>query len=414
MIRDRTLAMVLAGGEGKRLLPLTLDRAKPAVPFGGRYRIIDFVLSNFVNSQIHKIKVLTQYKSNSLNQHIVRGWNLSTMLGHYIEAVPPQMNIGKEWYRGSADAIYHNLNILTDEMPDITCVFGGDHIYKMDVRQMIQFHRDTRADITVAAVPAPAAMSIHFGVIEADHNHRMIGFEEKPAAPKTMPGDPTRILASMGNYVFSTGPLMALLKDDAARPGSSHDFGKDILTRVYKELQVYVYDFATNRIPGVDAREQAYWKDVGTIESYYEASMDLIQPMPVFSLYNPDWPIYSSYLPHPPAKLVHGGGENGKRAEATDSLIAEGAIIAGGSVHRGILFPRVRVHPHAEVTDSILFENVHVGPGARVKRAIIDKNVSIPAGATVGHDHELDRKRGFVIDSAGIVVAPKGYRFPEA
>jgi glucose-1-phosphate adenylyltransferase len=406
------LTIVLAGGEGRRLWPLTAERAKPAVPMAGRYRLIDFVLSNFVNSGLLKIKVITQYMSDSLNTHIARGWRLPAVLDQYIEAVPAQQRRGKEWFRGSADAIYQSLNVITDEQPDHVCIFGGDHIYKMDVRQMLEQHLETGAVATVAAVPVQVAEARAFGVIEADVQYRIARFQEKPEAPAEMPGKPGYALASMGNYIFRTEALLEELKRDAeGGEESAHDFGRNILPgMVERGEKVYVYDFLRNLIPGSPEGERGYWRDVGTIESYYAANMDFCSVAPTFDLYNPRWPVRTWTRPFPPAKFVFADEENARMGIATDSLVSEGCIISGGRIDRSLLSPHVRINSFAHVEESILLENVTIGRHARVRRAIVDKNVVVPPRAEVGYDHDSDRRRFHVSDD-GIVVVPKGYRF---
>jgi len=406
----KLLAMILAGGEGRRLDPLTRERAKPAVPFGGRYRIIDFVLSNFANSGILKMKVLVQYKSESLNAHIQRGWRLTALLDQYVELVPAQMRTGPKWFEGSADAIYQNLNIITDEQPDYTFVFGADHVYRMDVRQMLTFHKDKKADLTVAAIPIPLEEAHEFGIIEVDEEGRMIGFVEKPrSGAKTMPGDPTRCLASMGNYVFGTECLVQEIVHDAADADSAHDFGKSIVSSMYSRRPVYVYDFARNRVPGQGEKERGYWRDVGSMDAYFQANMDLVEVDPVFSLYNHEWPIFTIQHNFPPVKFVFNNEKENRVGRATDSLISEGCIISGGHVHHSILGPAVRINSYAQVEESILFENVNIGRHCRIRRAIIDKHVAIPPGTTIGYDIEEDRRR-FHVTESGIVVIPKGMR----
>jgi len=406
---EKTLAMILAGGEGKRLAPLTQERAKPAVPFGGRYRIIDFVLSNFANSGVLRMKVLTQYKSDSLNTHISRGWRLSHMVGQFVESVPAQMRTGPEWYKGSADAIYQNLNLVTDEEPDYVFVFGADHIYRMDVRQMLDFHVAQKADCTVAAIPVPIEEASAFGIITADESGRMVDFQEKPNNPMAMIGDPRRALVSMGNYLFTTESLVREIVKDAGREGA-HDFGKSIISEMHKRTKVAVYDFATNKVPGQGPNEVGYWRDVGDLDTYYECNMDLVSVDPKLSVYNERWPIYTapSYTAAP-AKFVFANVEEGRVGAATDSLVSEGCIISGGRINRCILSPKVRVNSYADVQDSILFEAVNVGRRARIKNAIIDKNVDIPPGLEIGYDLEEDRKR-FFVSPKGIVVVPKGMR----
>jgi len=406
----KTLAMILAGGEGRRLDPLTRERAKPAVPFGGRYRIIDFALSNFANSGLLRMKVLVQYKSESLNTHIQRAWRLTALLNQYVELVPAQMRVGPKWFEGSADAIYQNLNIITDEEPEFTYVFGADHVYRMDVRLMLDFHRDKRADLTVAAIPIPVEEAHDFGIMEVDNEGRLIGFVEKPkSGAKTMPGDPTRCLASMGNYLFTTDVLVQEIVSDAADPDSAHDFGKSIVAGMFSRKRVFVYDFAKNEVPGQSERERGYWRDVGSLDAYYQANMDLVYVNPIFSLYNDQWPIFTIQYNYPPAKFVFANEHEGRVGRATDSLISEGCIISGGRVNGSILSPMVRVNSYASVEGSILFENVNIGRHCRIRKAIIDKHVDIPAGTSIGYDLEEDRKR-FHVTETGIVVIPKGMR----
>lgn len=410
---DDVLVMVLAGGEGRRLRPLTLDRAKPAVPFGGRYRIIDFVLSNFVNSGFYKIKVLTQYKSDSLNNHIHRGWHLaSAVLDHYIETVPAQQRTGPQWYLGSADAIYQNLNLILDEDPRQVCVFGGDHIYKMDVRQMLDFHKRRGADLTVAAIPVPIEQGHEFGIIEVDTEGRLVSFTEKPANPKPMPGNPEMCLASMGNYIFDRRALVAAIERDAKDSNSAHDFGRNIVTHMVNRdhSKVYVYDFSTNIVPGQTDREHSYWRDVGSIDSYWSASMDLVSIDPVFNLYNQRWPIRTHYLHYPPAKFVHDDPDNNRVGAAINSIVAEGCIVSGGMIRRSVLFPRVRVNSYSSIDDSIIFEEVVIGRRAQIRKAIVDKGVEIPPETIIGYDAEADRAR-FDISPGGVVVVAKGTRF---
>jgi glucose-1-phosphate adenylyltransferase len=404
----RILAMILAGGEGRRLDPLTRERAKPAVPFGGRFRIIDFVLSNFANSGFLRIKVLVQYKSESLNRHVQRAWRLTALLNEYVEIVPAQMRVGPKWFEGSADAIYQNLNIITEEEPDYTFVFGADHIYRMDVQQMLTFHLDMHADLTVAAIPVPVADAGLFGIIEVDTEGRMVGFVEKPTEnAKTMPGDPTRCLASMGNYLFTTEALVQEIVHDAGDPKSSHDFGKSIVTEMYRRKRVFVYDFATNKVPGQSQKEQGYWRDVGSLDAYYQANMDLVAVDPVFSLYNESWPIFTIQHNLPPAKFVFNNLHENRVGTATDSLVSEGCIVSGGHVHHCVVSPRVRVNSYTYVEDSILLEDVNVGRHCRLRRCIVDKHVDIPAGTQIGYDLEEDRRR-FQVTESGIVVIPKG------
>jgi glucose-1-phosphate adenylyltransferase len=407
---NNVLAMILAGGVGSRLMPLTRDRAKPAVPFGGRYRIIDFVLSNFVNSGFAKIKVLTQYKSESLNTHLSRGWRLSAILGQYIEPVPAQQRLGPQWYKGSADAIYQNINIITDEEPDLVAVFGGDHIYKMDVRQMVSYHNEQKADLTVAAIPVPIEEASDFGIIEIDEAGRMIGFVEKPENPPPMPGRPDMALASMGNYLFSTDVLINVLNSDAENPMSVHDFGKSIISSMVSSHKVFVYDFSTNTIPGQPERERGYWRDVGTLGTYLQANMDLVSISPTFDLYNRRWPIRTNYDHNAPAKFVHDDVAGNRVGVAVNSIVSDGCIISGGRIERCVLFPRTRVNSYAHVTESILFDEVVIGRHAKLRRCIIDKGVEVPSGVSIGFNHEEDRKHFHVSDD-GIVVVPKGFNF---
>lgn len=408
---DDVLVMILAGGEGARLRPLTEERAKPAVPFGGRYRIVDFVLSNFVNSGLYKIKVLTQYKGESLHQHIMRGWRLSAMVDQFVEIVPAQQRTGKDWYRGSADAIYQNLNLIYDNAPRDVAVFGADNIYKMDVGQMLKQHRDTDAALTVAAIPVPIEQGSSFGIMHVDETGKMVRFVEKPSDPPPMPGNPNMCLASMGNYLFQTDALVAQLERDAALDDSAHDFGKSILTHMVDDpdIPVYAYDFSTNVIPGQPASEQGYWRDVGSIYSYWQTSMDLVSVSPQFDLYNRRWPIRSHYEHYPPAKFVHDDYKNERVGAAINSIVAEGVIVSGGAIRNCVLFPRVRVNSYARVEESVLFNRVKVGRHAKIRRAIIDKDVVIPPGAVVGHDLERDAERFLVSD--GIVVISKGHTF---
>ena len=402
----KVLVMVLAGGEGKRLLPLTNDRAKPAVPFGGTYRIIDFALSNFANAGYLKIVVLTQYKSHSLDRHISQTWRFSTLLDNYVTPVPAQMRRGPQWFQGSADAVYQNLNLIYDERPDIVAVFGADHIYRMDPRQMVEQHRASGAGVTVAAIPVPREEASQFGVIEADHDGRILAFHEKSSNPPTMPGDDTRCLASMGNYVFDTQTLIDIVTPNEAEP--LVDMGGDVIPALTKQGVARVYDFSTNVIPGQDERENGYWRDVGTIDAYYEANMDLIAPVPVFNLYNERWPVYTYRKALPPAKVSRGVG--GEPAFVDGSLLSQGSIVSGSHVEHSIISPRVFIDHDAHVTDSIIMEGVHIGAGARLNRCIVDKNVVIPKFERIGLDRDADSGRYTVSDN-GIVVIEKERRF---
>lgn len=405
------LTLILAGGMGERLYPLTRDRAKPAVPFGGRYRIIDFVLNNFINSGFFKIKVLTQFKSNSLIEHITRTWRLVPEIGQYVEVVPAQMRKGPFWFRGTADAVYQNLELIFDERPEQVCVFGGDHIYKMDVNQMLDFHLKEQADLTIATIPVPLSEAHQFGIVEIDESFRVTGFVEKPkSGAKTIPGRPDMVLASMGNYIFKSNVMIDVLEHNALRD-SAHDFGKEIIPDMYPTMRVMAYDFGTNDVPGDD--ENGYWRDVGTIESYWAASLDLVSVSPLFNLYNWRWPIKSSTLNLPPAKFVFADKEKKRVGQATDSLVSDGVIISGGMVNRSILSPRVRIHSYSDVDESILMDGVEIGRHSRVRRAIIDKGVKIPPNTVIGYDPEADRER-FTVTDSGIVVIPKGLDFREA
>jgi glucose-1-phosphate adenylyltransferase len=406
----RVLVMILAGGEGRRLGPLTADRAKPAVPFGGRYRIIDMVLSNFVNSGLRQIKILTQYKSASLEEHIARAWHLSPMLDNYIETIPAQQRTGKDWFKGSADAVFQTMHVITDENPSHVCIFGGDHIYKMDVRQMLAEHLANDADVTVAAIPVTPAEGKQFGVIESDAEGRIKAFHEKVDKPPTMPDRPDMCLASMGNYIFKTSALIKALEEDAPLENSAHDFGKDIIPgMVQAGGRSFIYDFAKNRVPG-EEEGYAYWRDVGTVEAYWAAQMDLVAIQPAFNLYNHEWPIRTGYNHDPPAKFVFRDEANARVGIATESLVSLGCIISGGRLHRSVLSNRVRVNSFSHVEECVLFENVVIGRHARIRRAIIDKDVEIPANTEIGYNLAEDRKRWFVSEG-GMVVIPKRAKF---
>src|SRR4051812_6827893 len=404
MAAPHVLVIVLAGGKGDRLLPLTNDRAKPAVPFGGSYRVIDFALSNFANAGFLKIVVLTQYKSHSLDRHISQTWRFSTMLGNYVTPVPAQMRRGPFWFSGSADAIYQNLNLISDEKPDVVCVFGADHIYRMDPRQMVDAHVASGAGVTVAAIPVPIHEARDFGVIESSADGQIIAFHEKVEDPPTMPGDPTRCLASMGNYVFDVHTLV-----DVVTPGHGDgertDIGGDVIPALTQEGVAHVYDFSTNVVPGDEEHNRGYWRDVGSLDSYYDANMDLVAPVPMFNLYNGQWPVYSHSPPLPPAKVSHGSG--GEAAYVHESLLCQGSIVSGGHVERTVLGTESYIDAGARVTESILFPGVRIEPGARVHRAIIDKNVVVPAGAQIGVDAEDDRAQ-FRVSANGVVVIEKG------
>ena len=408
------LGIILAGGQGTRLSPLTLKRVKPAVPFGSKYRLIDFALNNFVNSGIYSIYVLTQYKAQSLTEHIQRYWRFGSLLeDHFVILVPSQMyryeELGPVWYRGTADAVYQNLHLVENNTPEVVAVFGGDHVYKMDVSDMVRYHLDTRADITIAAYPVARGDATRFGVLEVDDSWRLVGFEEKPAQPRSIPGQPERALISMGNYLFRPEALLELLDDDALREDSSHDFGHDIIPQALKAgYRVQAYDFEKNPIPG-QGIENRYWRDVGTLDAYFEASMDLVAVVPEFDLYNPQWPLRTANLFSPPAKFVHEAGA--RTGQAFNSLLAGGVIVSGGTVRSSVLSRRVRVNSFSSVERSVLFEDVMVGRHAKVKNAIIDKQVDIPPGTTIGYDLAQDAERGFRITEQGIVVVPQAYRF---
>lgn len=401
----RVLTMILAGGEGTRLAPLTKDRAKPAVPFGGRYRIVDFVLSNFVNSGFCQIKVLTQFKSDSLNRHIARTWQLSPLMGQFIDPVPAQMRIGKDWYKGSADAVYQNLHLIKDHNPVYSCIFAGDHIYRMDVRQMLEYHIRKRAILTVAAIPRPIKEASQLGVMEVEKDGRIRSFQEKPKNPKSVPRKKGNVLASMGNYIFNSDVLIDILEQDA-KNDSSHDFGKDILPSLIKKTGVFAYDFSKNKVPGMTKFEKGYWRDVGDIDSYWEANLDLVSVSPTFNLYNDEWPIQGSSPSGPPAKFVFANEAENRLGIATDSLVSEGCIISGGRINRSILFPDVRINSYSYVTDSILMAGVNVGRCAKIRKAIIDKHVDIPPGMEIGYELQKDKKK-FTVSPDGIVVIPK-------
>jgi glucose-1-phosphate adenylyltransferase len=407
--------MILAGGQGTRLAPLTSRRSKPAVPFGSKYRIIDFALNNFINSGIYSIYVLTQFKAQSLTEHIQRGWRFGTFLSDYfITLVPAQMyrfeELGPVWYRGTADAIYQNLHLMENHPAEHVAIFSGDHIYKMNVAHMHELHESQRADITIAAYPVPVAEANRFGIMQVDARGRVTEFQEKPQKDaKTIPDRPDMVLASMGNYIFRRQVLQDLLELDAREEGSQHDFGKNILPRALKDgYHIQTYDFTRIPIPG-RSTPNTYWRDVGTLQAYHEASMDLISVNPEFDLYNPQWPLRTANEYSPPAKFVHESGDRVGRA--LNSLIAGGCIISGGVVRESILFRWVRVNSYAEVHRSVIFDEVDIGRHAQIKNAIIDKGVRVPANTKIGHDLEQDKARGFTVTDNGIVVVPKGYKF---
>jgi glucose-1-phosphate adenylyltransferase len=406
MAEPRVLGIVLAGGEGKRLNPLTADRAKPAVPFGGIYRLVDFVLSNLVNANYLRIVVLTQYKSHSLDRHITTTWRMSTLLGNYVTPVPAQQRLGPQWFSGSADAIHQSLNLVYDEQPEHVVVFGADHVYRMDPRQMVEQHVASGAGVTVAGIRVPRSEAKGFGVIQTADGRNIDAFLEKPDDPPGLPDDPDTVYASMGNYVFSTEALLAAVKLDAGDEGSVHDMGGNIIPMLVSKGAAQVYDFNDNDVPGSTERDQHYWRDVGTLDAYYDAHMDLVSVHPVFNLYNRKWPILSSVPALPPAKFVH--SEPGRVGTAVDSLVSQGVIVSGANVRKSILSPGVRLHSRAEVEASVLMHNVDVGQGAVVRNAILDKNVVVWPGAKIGVDPDEDRARGFTVTDSGIVVLGKG------
>lgn len=406
MVQERTIGLLLAGGVGSRLHPLTEDRAKPGVPFGGKYRIIDFTLSNCYHSGLRQILVLTQYKSHSLQKHLRDGWSIfNPSIGEYITAVPPQMRTGDSWYVGTADAVYQNLYLLERSDAERVVILSGDHIYRMDYSVMLQFHCENFADATVACMKVPLEEASAFGVMSIDSEGRIEAFQEKPTHPDAVPGDPGHALASMGIYVFSRRLLCRILREDHENPKSSHDFGKDILPQLIKTNQVYGYQF------GGDAgrvRSDGYWRDVGTIDSFFEAHMDLLKPKPPLDLYQRDWPIRTTEKQAPPARTVPGA--SGRKSELENSILGSGVVVSGSTVKHSVLSHRVRVEETASVTDSVLFDHVHIGVGALIRNCIIDKHVQVPACETIGYDEQKDRER-FTLSENGIVVVPRSYRF---
>ena len=409
MADKRVLGIVLAGGAGKRLAPLTADRAKPAVPFGGMYRLVDFALSNLANAGIYRIAVLTQYKSHSLDRHISTAWRMSTLLGNYVTPVPAQQRLGPHWYTGSADAIYQSLNLIYDERPDLVIVFGADHVYRMDPRQMIDQHVEHGAGVTVAAIPVPRGEASAFGIVHVGADGRTLEeFLEKPADPPPLPGRPEECYASMGNYLFSADVLIEALRKDAASPASRHDMGGDIIPMLVEEGTAQVYDFQTNHVPGATERDAGYWRDVGTLDSYFDSHMDLCAVHPVFNLYNDRWPILTHVSSVPPAKFVHDSGD--RIGRAIDSLVSNGVIVSGGLVRESVLSPGVRVNSWSRVERSVILHNTVIGRHAVIRNAIIDKNVTVPEGAVIGVDKEQDRARGFAVSAGGITVVGKSQK----
>jgi len=403
-MRLRVLGIVLAGGKGTRLYPLTKERAKPAVPFGGKYRIIDFVLSNFINSGIYSVYVLTQFRSQSLLQHLNEGWQFGGLLkSHFVIPVPAQMrSAGETWYQGTADAIYQNINLVEQADPRVVAIFGGDHIYRMNIASMIEYHLHKNAEVTVAAIPVPKDQAAEFGVVEAAEDGRILAFHEKNPDAPTLPGDHHRVHASMGNYIFSTRTLLRLLHDDAADPQSNHDFGRNILPKLAGKAEIYAYDFESNRIPGELADAVPYWRDVGTLDAYYEANMDLRSVNPALNLHNRQWPVRTTSYPDPPAKFTF--NDEGRRGQAIDSIVSGGCILSGGVVRNSVLGRGVRVHAGALVEDSVILDNCDIGRRARVRHAILDKNVRVPQDACIGYDLDRDRRYHHVTDSGIVVV----------
>jgi glucose-1-phosphate adenylyltransferase len=408
----RVLGIVLAGGAGKRLAPLTADRAKPAVPFGGLYRLVDFALSNLVNSGIRRIAVLTQYKSHSLDRHITTTWRLSSLLGNFVTPVPAQQRLGPHWYTGSADAIYQSLNLIFDDEPDQIIVFGADHVFRMDPMQMVDQHVASGAGVTVAALPVPRLEAKAFGVIQTGPDGRTIeAFLEKPDDPPARPDHDDEAFASMGNYVFSTDVLVQALRQDAVDSASRHDMGRDIIPRLVRQQRAEVYDFLDNKVPGADPRDAGYWRDVGTLDSYFDAHMDLCAVHPIFNLYNDQWPILTHVPSQPPAKFVHDSGD--RVGHAINSIVSNGVVVSGGLVRNAVLSPGVRVNSWSRVERAVLLHNTQIGRHAVIENAILDKNVVVPEGAQVGVDKEHDKARGFTVSPGGITVVGKGQLVPK-
>jgi glucose-1-phosphate adenylyltransferase len=409
---NEVLTLILAGGKGTRLEPLTRDRAKPAVPFGGLYRIVDFTLSNCINSNLRRIMVLTQYKARSLDRHLAAGWTFLTReLGEFVEVLPPQQRIDETWYKGTADAIYQNIYTIEKADPKYVLILAGDHIYKMDYGDMIRAHIEQTADLTIGCIPVPLKEGVHFGIIHTDKDQRVTHFMEKPKDPPSMPGTPDQCLASMGIYVFTARTMYELLCEDATRTESHHDWGKDIIPAILQSQRVFAYRFRDRNRKAIP-----YWRDVGTLDAYYQANMDLVEIDPVLNLYDREWPIRTFQPQLPPPKFVFNDDnprEHSRRGEAHDSMVCNGCIISGGHVRRSILSPNVRVNSYAQVENSILFEGVDVGRHCRIRRAIIDKDVKIPQNTTIGYDLEHDRTRGFQVTEQGVVVIAKA-ELPES
>ena len=405
----KVFGIILAGGEGKRLMPLTADRAKPAVPFGGQYRLIDFAISNLINSGLRQVVVLTQYKSHSLDRHVSQNWRMSALLDSYVTSVPAQQRLGKRWFSGSADAILQSLNLINDEKPDIVVVIGADHVYRMDFQQMIDAHIASGAPATVAGIRQPIALASQFGVIDADpETGRIRDFLEKPADPVGLADSPDEVLVSMGNYVFDADALVAAVEADGESASSGHDMGGDIIPYFVERGEAGYYDMKQNDVPGSSPRDRSYWRDVGTIDSYFDAHMDLISTLPIFNLYNTDWPIRTQNVNMPPAKFVRDAV--GRIGNAIDSVVAAGSVLSGTHIERSVIGLGGVALGGSTITDSVLLDHVHLGLGARVRRAVLDKNVILEDGATVGVDRERDLDRGFTVTDSGITVVGKGVR----
>jgi glucose-1-phosphate adenylyltransferase len=408
MGRTRVFGMVLAGGEGKRLMPLTTDRAKPAVPFAGSYRLVDFALSNLINSGLRRIVVLTQYKSHSMDRHISQTWRMSPLIGGYVTSVPAQQRLGKRWYTGSADAILQSMNALSDERPDYVVVVGADHVYRMDFDQMLQSHIESGLEATVAAIRQPLSLATQFGVIEVDKDQptKISEFREKPSDPKPVPGDDTQALVSMGNYIFNAQSLIDAIERDALDESSTHDMGGDIIPYFVEQGTAGAYDFTFNEIPGATERDRSYWRDVGTIDSYYDAHMDLISTMPIFNLYNDEWPVFNQQINMAPAKFIH--DSEGNQGRTNDSIVSLGVVVSGSVIERSVLSPNVRVFSRSLVTDSVILDNVEIGRDCTIRKAILDKDVAVADGASIGVNRERDIERGFTVTDSGITVVTKG------